>query len=138
GRCRRQGSVQEIAEVYYEHGDGRQARGTLRANDSAYLTRSGGCRAVGALTLGHDEACPSKWEENLHRGAAFVAGAELDSLRQRQFGREINGVGLPTHVALPAVTAALAAAAGFFLATECAADFCATRARVHISDTAIA
>src|SRR6476620_2592018 len=75
---------------------------------------------------------------NLHRGAAFVAGAELNALRQRQLAREIDGVGLSTHVALPAIASALASAARLLFAAERAADFGATRSRVHIGDTAVA
>src|SRR4029453_18429892 len=76
--------------------------------------------------------------ETLHRRAAFVAGAELNALRQRQLAREIDGVGLSTHVALPTVAPALASAARLLFAAERAANFGATRSRVHIGNTAVA
>src|SRR5438067_12380730 len=76
--------------------------------------------------------------EQLHLGAAFVARAEVNNLRQRQLAREINRVGLPAHVTLPAITSALPATAGFFLAPKRAADFGATRSRVDTGHAAIA
>ena len=60
--------------------------------------------------------------ETLHRGAAFVAGAEMNPLRQRQLARKIDGVGLSAHVALPAIASALASAARLLFAAEGAAD----------------
>src|SRR6266550_1077667 len=74
---------------------------------------------------------------NLHRPAA-LARAELNSLSQGQFTGEVNRVGLAPHVALPAIAAALAAAAGLFFAAERATNLCATRARVNVGNSAIA
>src|SRR6266404_6743110 len=55
--------------------------------------------------------------------AATLARAELNPLRQRQLARKIDRVRLPAHIILPAIAAALAPAAGIFLAAKCATDF---------------
>ena len=75
---------------------------------------------------------------SLRRRAAGVVAAELNSLGQRQFGRKVDRVRLPAHVHLPRIAPALAAAAGFLLAAERAADFGAARPGVHVGDAAIA
>src|SRR5262249_8539210 len=69
---------------------------------------------------------------------APLAGAELDSLCQSKLGGEIDRFRLPPHVFLPAIAAALAAAAGLFLATERAADLCPACAGVYVGNSAIA
>src|SRR5687767_7602233 len=63
--------------------------------------------------------------------------AETNSLRERQILRVIHRDGLPAHVVLPGVTAALAAAASLLFAAERAADLRAARAHVHVGDPAI-
>ena len=79
------------------------------------------------------------WEKARQlRRRAPLACAELDPLRQRKLSREIDRVRLTPHVALPAIAATLAAAAGLFFAAERAADLCATRAGVYVGDSAIA
>ena len=60
-----------------------------------------------------------------------------DSLRQRQRIRPVDRVRLPAHVGLPRVRSRLAAAAGFLLAAERAADFRARRADVDVGDAAV-
>src|SRR5690606_13309871 len=62
---------------------------------------------------------------------------ELDALRERQFARIIDGVGGAPHVVLPGIRAGLAAAAGFFLAAERAADLGARGADVDVGDAAV-
>src|SRR5438874_2161914 len=63
---------------------------------------------------------------------------ELDPLRQRQFGRPVDGCSLAAHVGFPRIAAGFAAAAGVLLAAECAADFRSAGADIHIGDTAVA
>src|SRR5438874_5864123 len=70
--------------------------------------------------------------------AASVVAAKLDSLRQRQLGGKIDRVRLASHVLLPAIASAFAAAAGLFLAAECAPDLRAARTGIYIRDSAIA
>src|SRR5690606_19628524 len=53
---------------------------------------------------------------------AVSSEVELDALCQRQGIGVVDGVGLAAHVDLPRVGARLAAAAGFLLAAERAAD----------------
>src|SRR5690349_9325129 len=62
------------------------------------------------------------------------AGAlqELHPLRERQFGRVVDGVGRPAHVRLPRVRARLAPAAGLLLAAEGSADLGSGRPDVHV------
>ena len=74
----------------------------------------------------------------LRRRAARVVAAELNSLSQGQFTGKIDRVGLTPHVALPAITATLAAATGLFFTAERSADFCATRASIYVGNSAIA
>src|SRR5688572_24194103 len=62
---------------------------------------------------------------------------ELDALRQRQVVRIVDRVGLAAHVRLPRVGARLAAAAGFLLAAERAADLGAAGADVDVRDAAV-
>src|SRR2546425_1001883 len=59
-------------------------------------------------------------------------------LCQGQFRRVIDRDGLPAHVVLPGIAAALASAAGFLLAPEGAADLRAARAEVDVGQAAIA
>src|SRR5258706_378396 len=63
---------------------------------------------------------------------------ELNALRQRQRVRIIDRIGGTPHIGLPAVGAGFAAATGFFLATEGAADLGARGSDVDIGDAAIA
>src|ERR1051325_340688 len=60
-----------------------------------------------------------------------------NALRQRQFLRIVDRNVLASHVGFPGVAAALAPAAGFFLAAKCAADLRAAGADIHIGDAAI-
>jgi len=62
---------------------------------------------------------------------------KLHALGQRQFCRIIHRLGLAAHIGLPRIRAALAPAAGFFLAAKGAADFRARRANIHIGNAAI-
>ncbi len=78
-----------------------------------------------------------RWPLGLRR-CAPLACAELNTLRKRQLAGEIDRVRLAAHVALPAIAAALAAAAGIFFPAECAANFRAAGSGVHIRDAAIA
>src|ERR1700730_1766806 len=71
------------------------------------------------------------------RGAASFTRAELDSLRQWQLRGKVDRVGLAAHVILPAITAALATAAGIFFAAERAADLRAACSCIYIGDSAI-
>ena len=59
---------------------------------------------------------------------------ELDALCQRQFGRVVDGVGLPAHVGLPGIRATLTPASGFLFAAEGPADLGPAGADVHHSD----
>src|ERR1043166_4472643 len=88
-------------------------------------------RAV-ATTLGAIRAM------GLRRRAAFVRRAELNPLCERQLTRKIDRVRLTPHVVLPAIAAALAAAAGLFFAAERSPDLCTARARIYVGDSAIA
>ena len=63
--------------------------------------------------------------------------SEFDPLRQRQFLRPVDGVGLAPHVSLPGVGARLAPAARLFFAAERAADLRARRADVDVGYAAI-
>ena len=131
---RLEGSVPGSARVSRVSGEHR-----LLACRSRQLAETGErCHFV----IARDKMCrqpqASSLRFRLRHRATFVAGAELNTLRQRQLAREIDGVGLAPHVLLPAIASALAAAAGFFFAAECAADFGATRSRVHIGDSTIA
>src|SRR6188472_671428 len=67
-----------------------------------------------------------------------VLDGELDALRQRQVLAVVDRAGLPAHVGLPGVGARLAAAAGFLLAAEGAADLGARGADVDVGDAAVA
>src|SRR5205814_8896519 len=71
------------------------------------------------------------------RAAGVVAG-ELDSLRERQLSRKVNRVRLTAHITFPGIAAALASAAGIFLAAKRAADLRPARAGVDVSDSTIA
>ena len=62
---------------------------------------------------------------------------ELDALRERQRGAVVDGVGGAAHVGLPGIGAGFAAAAGFLLAAEGAADLGAGRADVDVGDAAV-
>src|SRR6266545_3468762 len=75
--------------------------------------------------------------ENLNRSTP-LACAELNSLRQRQFTGKVDRIRLAPHVTLPAIAAALAAAAGILFSAERATNLRATCTSVHIRDTAIA
>ena len=61
-----------------------------------------------------------------------------DALREREFGRPVDGSGLAAHVGFPGIAAGFAAAAGFLFAAERAADFGAAGPDIDIGDTAIA
>ena len=80
----------------------------------------------------------SKCRNGLRRGAARVFRAELNSLRERQFGGKVDRVRLPAHVHLPGIASAFASAAGFFFAAKRSANLRAARAGVDIRDAAIA
>ena len=74
------------------------------------------------------------------RGAACPlssAMSKLHALRQRQGRAVVDGVGGAAHIGLPGVGAGLAAAAGFLLAAEGAADLGAGRADVDVGDAAV-
>src|SRR6478752_10205021 len=62
---------------------------------------------------------------------------ELDALRERQCVGVVDRVRLPAHVRLPCVRTRLAAAAGFLLAAEGAADLGTGRADVDVRDAAV-
>jgi hypothetical protein len=61
-----------------------------------------------------------------------------EALGERELGGPVDGVGLAAHVDLPGVAARLAAAAGFLLAAEGAADLGAAGADVDVGDAAVA
>src|SRR5690349_10991801 len=83
---------------------------------------------------------PGGWQDCRRETIWFqlYRSTELDALRQRKFRAVVDRCGLPSHVNLPRVAAALATAAGFLLAAERAADLRAARADVHVGDAAIA
>src|SRR3569623_517460 len=62
---------------------------------------------------------------------------ELDPLRQRQRIRIVDRIRLPAHIRLPRIRAGFTATAGFLLAAERAADFCAAGADVDVGDAAV-
>src|SRR5688572_25624652 len=62
---------------------------------------------------------------------------ELHALGERQLLAVVDGVGGAAHISLPGIRARLAAAAGFLLAAESAADLGAGGADVDIGDAAI-
>src|SRR5882672_5391496 len=62
---------------------------------------------------------------------------ELDALRERQRVGVVDRVRLPAHVRPPCVRSRFAAAAGFLLAAECAADLGTGRADVDVRDAAV-
>ena len=62
---------------------------------------------------------------------------EGHALRERQCLAVVDGVGGAAHIGLPGIGACLAAAAGFLLAAECAADLGARRADIDVGDAAI-
>ena len=66
------------------------------------------------------------------------ASQKPNPLRQRQLRRPVDGVGLAAHVGLPGIAAGFAAAAGFLLAAEGAADLRAAGADVDVGDAAVA
>src|SRR5688572_29757087 len=63
---------------------------------------------------------------------------ELHTLSQRQVAAVVQRTGLPPHVGLPGIAAGLAAAAGFLLAAERAADLGAAGADVDVGNAAVA
>src|SRR5690606_33753990 len=69
--------------------------------------------------------------------ARFSLQVELDALGQRQFVGVVDGVGLAAHVRTPCIRARLAAAAGFLLAADRAADLWAGGADVDVGDAAV-
>ena len=80
-------------------------------------------------------ACTSRLGRPSEAGPGVLV-AELDALRQRQIG-EVDRIRLPAHVGLPRVRTRFAAAAGFLLAAERAADLGAAGADVDVGDAAI-
>ena len=56
-----------------------------------------------------------------------VLFAELDTLRERQVLRPVDGVGLATHISFPGVRTRFPAATGLFLAAKRAAKRAAAR-----------
>src|SRR5579862_1806292 len=64
--------------------------------------------------------------------------SELDSLRQRQLRRPINGVGLAAHVGFPGIAAGFAASAGLLLPAKGAPNLSAAGADIDIGNAAIA
>src|SRR3546814_19378571 len=62
---------------------------------------------------------------------------ELDALRQRQRVGVVDRVGLAAHVGAPRVRTRLAAAAGFLLAAERAADLGAGGAEFDVGDATV-
>src|SRR2546423_3804761 len=63
---------------------------------------------------------------------------EADPLGERQLAAVVYRVGRAAHVGLPRIGARLAAAAGFLLAAERAADLRAARPDIHVDDAAVA
>src|SRR6476646_829738 len=63
--------------------------------------------------------------------------AELNALRERQFGRIVDCVRRSPHIRLPRVGAGFPAATGLFLPAKGATDLRTRRADVHIRDAAI-
>ena len=77
-------------------------------------------------------------QDEVHKDAfGSLPDVELHALGQRQRGAVIDGVGGAAHVGLPGIGAGLAAAAGFLLAAEGAADLGAGRADVDVGDAAV-
>ena len=74
-------------------------------------------------------------------GTLAIAGSTVkskgDALRQRQRLGVVHRVGGAAHIGLPGVGAGLAAAAGFLLAAEGAADLGARGADVDVGDAAV-
>src|ERR1035438_6719116 len=63
-----------------------------------------------------------------------ASNVERDALGQLDLAAEIDGAGLPTHVGLPGVGPAFAAATGLLFAAEGATDLRAAGARIHVRD----
>src|SRR5690606_32769336 len=78
-----------------------------------------------------------RWSTGRPGGAPVPSEVELDALGQRQRVGPVDGVGLAAHVGAPGVGAGLAAAAGFLLAAERAADLRTRGADVDVGDAAI-